>query len=52
MYQSEVIREKLVEAMDNLVDLLAANPTEAKIINPRAWKKLLIYAPREANDAL
>ena len=37
-------------ALDDLIDLIAANPDEAKQVDPRTWKKLMIYAPKEALD--
>ena len=32
------------KAIGDLVDLCAANPVEAKAVDPRTWAQLLIYA--------
>lgn len=39
-------------ALDDLIDLVAANPIEAKQVDVRTWKTLLIYAPKEAFEKL
>lgn len=43
--ESDLKTAKDIErAIGDLVDLCAANPVEAKAVDPRAWAQLLIYA--------
>ena len=36
--------KQIEKAITDLVDLCAANPTEVKAVDPRAWLQLLVYA--------
>ena len=48
---SDNVANRIEDRINFVAECCGRNPVEAKTVDPRAWRQLLIYVPREVIEA-